>query len=183
MNLKSMVKLYFINFFLISFLIESTLSSSERTLTDVYLFFLTLKALRKIKYAHLFQSSPTDDNELPTAIENATHEIPPSAPTDIETINNETEPTTSDNLLTEPSLPIIVPLFDESASRVINTNEASITAAIESEPQSPDISNTPLPSQTESQTATTNNEYINPRGIRFTTSTTTPTASAPVKGK
>ncbi|CAF2138284.1 unnamed protein product [Rotaria magnacalcarata] len=135
---------------------ESALSPSERNLTD---------------------SSPTNDNELPTAIENATHDIPPSAPTDIETINNEIESTTSDNSSTESSLPVIAPSFDESASRVININEASITGTTENEPQSPETSNSPLPSQT----STTNNEYINPRGIRFTTSTSTPTTSGPVK--
>ncbi|CAF4255617.1 unnamed protein product [Rotaria sp. Silwood2] len=139
---------------------ESTSPSSERNLT---------------------YSSQIDDNERPTAIENATHEIPPPAPTDIEPTNNEIESTTTDNSSSESILPIIVPSFDELSSRVINVNETSTTTTttVESEQQSQEINNSP--SEIETQTSTNNNEYINPRGIRFTASTTTPTTSGPVK--
>jgi hypothetical protein len=111
-------------------------------------------------------SSQNDDNERPTAIESATHEIPPA---DTTSTNNENE------CSAETILPIITPSFDEISSRIIQTNESSstTTATVESEQQSQDNTNQP---------STNNNEYINPRGIRFTTTTTTPTASGPVKG-
>ncbi len=137
--------------------LESTSSSSETNLTYV---------------------SQIDDNERPTAIESATHAIPP---TDTASNNNELESTTDNSSLSsETILPIIVPSFDESSARVIQTNEPSITTAIVEGEQQTEETNNPL-----AQTTTNNNEYINPRGIRFTTSTTAPTttASGPARGK
>ncbi len=118
--------------------------------------------------------SQIDDNERPTAIESATHAIPP---TDTAPNNNEIESATDNSSLSsETILPIIVPSFDESSARVIQTNET--TTIVEGEQPTEETNN---PS---SQTATNSNEYINPRGIRFTTSTTAPTATTgPVKGK
>lgn len=70
---------------------------------------------------------------------------------------------------------MIVPSFDEPSARVIQTNELSTTTtAVEGNEQT---NNPP------SQIPNINNEYVNPRGIRFTTSTTTPTAPGPTKGK
>ncbi|UJR29178.1 hypothetical protein I4U23_010392 [Adineta vaga] len=115
-------------------------------------------------------SSQTDDNERPTAIETATHAIPPSAPIDPTIVNNEAESTN------ETILPIIVPSFDESSPRIILTNEPSITTS-EEEQQSQEITD----QTSTTQTTTNNSEYINPRGIRFTTTPTTPAASGPVK--
>jgi hypothetical protein len=136
-------------FLIFSDFVESTSSSSETNLTYV---------------------SQIDDNERPTAIESATHDIPP---TDTASNNNETESTTENS---ETILPLISPSIDESSVRIIQTNEP-LTPTIEGEQQSQEINNT-VP-----QTTTNNNEYINPRGIRFTTSTTTPTTSGPVKGR
>ncbi len=136
-----------------------------------------------------FQSSQIDDNERPTAIESATtHAIPSSARTDTESITNEAE-STNDNSSHQTILPVIVPSFDDSTARLILTSELSITTTVEEEQQqqqqSEEITDSSAP-QTEPQTTTTttnNNEYINPRGIRFTTTATTPATGGPVKGK
>ncbi len=145
-------------FFCIWNFLELTSSSSETNITYV---------------------SQIDDNERPTAIESATHVIPP---TDTASNNNELESTTdSSSLSSETILPIIVPSFDQSSARVIQTNEPSTTPAIVEGEQQVEETNNPL-----AQTTMNNNEYINPRGIRFTTSTTAPTtdtASGPARGK
>jgi hypothetical protein len=97
-----------------------------------------------------FQASKLDDNDRPTAINSVTNAIPP--------------PDTS-SLSSSPQtvLPIIIPSFDESSSNLLQTK-------IEGEQQS----EIPV-----TQTSSNNNEYINPRGIRFTTLPT----NEPVKGR
>ena len=72
---------------------------------------------------------------------------------------------------------MIIPSFDEPSARVIQTNELSTTTTV--------IEGTEQTNNPPSQIPNTNNEYVNPRGIRFTTSTTTttPTAPGPTKGK
>ena len=130
-------------------------------------FFLLISLIR------CAEPTESNDNERPTAIESATHAIPPSAPT----LPNEGEETSA---LTEPSsiLPIIVPSFDESSARVIHTNESSSTVINESEPSSQETSEPPA-----AATATNQSEFVNPRGIRFTTAPThSNTTTGPVKG-
>ena len=89
----------------------------------------------------------------------------------------------------ETILPIIVPSFDESSSRVIETNEPSIstTTVAEDEQQqqsqeTTDQSSSTTQSETQASSTTNNSEYINPRGIRFTSTPTTPAAGGPAKG-
>ncbi|CAF1390661.1 unnamed protein product [Adineta ricciae] len=134
-------------------------------------------------------SSQIDDNERPTAIETATHAIPPSAPIDPPAVSNDGE-SIGENPTQETILPIIVPSFDESSSRVIETNEPSIsttTTVAEDEQQqqseeTTEQSSSTAQSETQASSSTTNNsEYINPRGIRFTSTPTTPAAGGPAK--
>lgn len=75
----------------------------------------------------------------------------------------------------ETILPIIVPSFDDSSARVIQTNEPSTIVEAE---QTTDPS-----SQTATATGVNNSEFTNPRGIRFTTAPTTPASTGPVKGR
>jgi hypothetical protein len=101
---------------------------------------------------------------------------------DTAVMNNETESIT-DNPTDEAVLPIIVPSFDESSSRVILTSELSTTTTTSEEEQQPQETTDSASTQPEAQTPSTNNEYINPRGIRFTTAPATPATGGPVKGK
>lgn len=117
-----------------------------------------------------------NDNERPTAIESATHAIPPSAPI----LLNEGESTgdESSSSADPPILPIIVPSFDESSARVVQTNEPLSTVTNESELSSSSSQETSEPTPAANQS-----EFVNPRGIRFTTTpTNTTSATPPVKG-
>jgi len=58
-------------------------------------------------------------------------------------------------------IPLIIPSFDDSSSNILQTNQISTTIQ-------------------EKQIPSNNNEYINPRGIRFTTASPT---NESVKGK
>ncbi|CAF0759689.1 unnamed protein product [Adineta steineri] len=133
---------------------------------------------------NLNYASQIDDNERPTAIESATHAIPPTAPIDTAAITNEIESVT-DNSPHETILPIIVPSFDESSSsRIILTNEPSTTTTTvtsEEEQPSQEMTDSASSLQSETQTSTNTNEYINPRGIRFTTTPSTPVTGGPIK--
>ena len=75
-------------------------------------------------------------------------------------------------------MPIIDPSFDEATARVVDSNEAARTNQ-EVDQSSQETS--------ESSSSTTKNpdnpsEYVNPRGIRFTTSASTATLTVPAKG-
>lgn len=121
-----------------------------------------LESISSSSETNLTYVSQNDDNDRPTAIETATHAIPP---TDTTSVNNENE-SQSENLpsptSTEPILPVISSSLDESTERVIQTNEPSTSNDSQEENSQ----------QTEQTTPSTNSEYVNPRGIRFTTSPT-----------
>ncbi|UJR20526.1 hypothetical protein I4U23_023653 [Adineta vaga] len=90
-----------------------------------------------------------DDNTRPTAIDSATNAIPStniSPPTN----ENESESSLSSS---EKVLTVIIPSFDETASIIQTKSESQET--------------------TEPQTSSITNEFINPRGIRFTTASPT----------
>ncbi|CAF3728604.1 unnamed protein product, partial [Rotaria sordida] len=113
----------------------------------------------------LTYSSQVDDNDRPTAIDSATNAIPLTNTT---TMNNENESGSINDTTSQTILPIIVPSFDESSSNILQTHQISTNVQAEKQSQETIVT----------QTSSNNHEYINPRGIRFTTASPTP---GPVK--
>ncbi|CAF3875585.1 unnamed protein product [Rotaria sp. Silwood2] len=113
----------------------------------------------------LIYSSQVDDNDRPTAIDSATNAIPPTNTTPM---NNENESSSINETASQTKLPIIVPSFDESSSNILQTHQILTTVQTEKQSQETIVA----------QTSSNNNEYINPRGIRFTTASPT---NGPVK--
>ena len=74
------------------------------------------------------------------------------------------------NISSQTILPIIIPSLDESSSNILQTNQ--IETSVAENQQSQEVIG--------SQTSANNNEFTNPRGIRFTTASPTNESS---KGK
>ncbi|CAM4905012.1 unnamed protein product [Rotaria socialis] len=121
----------------------------------------TNKSTSSTNETNLTYSSEINDNNRPTAIDSATNAIPP---TNTATMNDDNEAGLINDTTSQTILPIIVPSFEESSSsNILQTHQTSTT--VQEEKQSHESIVT--------QTSSNNNEYINPRGIRFTTASPT----------
>lgn len=127
--------------------------------------------------AHLAFSHEKTDDDRPTAIETATHAIPPSLPSETPTINNENEVNTEDNTNSDVPKTETTDTFDKTSERMIETDETMTNSSNNVDQTSSTQTNESQPS-----TETTQSEYVNPRGIRFTTSVSTAHLNLPTKG-
>lgn len=101
-----------------------------------------------------------DDHSRSAIIDSTASTIPSINST---TLNNQGESSSINDATSQTILPIIVPSFSESSSNILETHQKATATQAEQQSQE----------NLTGQAATSNNEYINPRGIRFTTESPT----------
>ena len=86
-------------------------------------------------------------------------------------INDENNSSSTDETNSQARLPVIIPSFDESSSNILQTHQISTTVQDQRQ------------SQETMEKSSNNNEYVNPRGIRFTTASLATNESVHGKSK